>query len=99
MSAKSELRLKTESSKRILPIPDYVFEAILEERQKYEKNSQRRINDQNTPFYDGDFFAVLHMEGLGVKIFIGLIIKSYFKDWSYLISGGMICGVHIVRYY
>lgn len=29
---KRELSLKSSSSKRVLPIPDYVFEAILEER-------------------------------------------------------------------
>ena len=39
---KSELPLKTISSRRELPIPDYVFEAILEERKKYESNRRRR---------------------------------------------------------
>ena len=39
---KQELPLKTSSSKRILPIPDYVFEAILEERKKYERHKSRR---------------------------------------------------------
>ena len=37
-----ELPLKTPSSRRILPIPDYVFEAILEERKNYEKWRSRR---------------------------------------------------------
>lgn len=38
---KQEIGLKTESSYRILPIPDYVFEAILNERKKYEANKQK----------------------------------------------------------
>lgn len=41
---KQELGLKTPSSYRDLPIPDYVFEAILEQREIYEKNRRRRPN-------------------------------------------------------
>lgn len=39
--SKQEIRTKTRSSVRTLPIPDYVFEAILEERKIYERNRQR----------------------------------------------------------
>lgn len=39
---KQEIQTKTRSSVRELPIPDYVFEAILQERAKYEKNRRRR---------------------------------------------------------
>lgn len=39
---KKELPLKTSSSKRELPIPDYVFETILEERKIYERNRSHR---------------------------------------------------------
>ena len=39
---KQEVGLKTKSSYREIPIPDYVFEAILRERQVYEKNRNRR---------------------------------------------------------
>ena len=39
---KQEIGLKTSSSYRTIPIPDYVFEAILEERKVYEKNRRRR---------------------------------------------------------
>lgn len=39
---KQEISLKTESSYRALPIPDYVFEAILQEKEQYEKNKSRR---------------------------------------------------------
>lgn len=39
---KQEVKLKTPSSYRDLPIPDYVFEAILEQRKMYERNRSRR---------------------------------------------------------
>ena len=39
---KQEIGLKTESSYREIPIPDYVFEAILRERATYERNQRRR---------------------------------------------------------
>jgi len=45
---KQEIDLKTESSYRVLPIPDYVFEAILQERERYERNKSRR----STTFQD-----------------------------------------------
>ena len=54
---KQEIGLKTESSYRELPIPDIVFEAILEERQKYEVNRKRRINDKSNPFFDGNYIC------------------------------------------
>ena len=41
---KQEVRLKTSSSYRDLPIPDYVFEAILEQRKIYERQKSRRNN-------------------------------------------------------
>lgn len=50
---KSELPLKTPSSYRELPIPDYVFEAILDERKKYEKNRSRR----RSQFLDADYIC------------------------------------------
>ena len=39
---KQELGLKTPSSYRDIPIPDYVFEAILQQREVYERNKGRR---------------------------------------------------------
>ena len=39
---KQEVRTKTHSSMRTLPIPDVVFQEILHERQIYEKNRSRR---------------------------------------------------------
>ncbi len=50
---KKELPLKSSSSKRVLPIPDYVFEAILEERKIYEKNRSRR----RARFWDSDYIC------------------------------------------
>ncbi len=50
---KQEVRLKTKSSYRELPIPDYVFEAILEERKRYEKNRSRR----KKTFQDDDYIC------------------------------------------
>ncbi len=37
-----EIPLKTKSSYRTIPIPDYVFEAILEQKKIYEKNRDER---------------------------------------------------------
>ncbi|MFQ9418208.1 MAG: tyrosine-type recombinase/integrase [Lachnospiraceae bacterium] len=54
---KQEIDVKTESSNRVIPIPDILFEAILEEKQKYEKNRKRRINDKNNPFFDGNYIC------------------------------------------
>lgn len=54
---KQEIPLKTHSSYRELDIPDIVFEAILEERKKYEKNKRRRINDKTNPFQDLDYIC------------------------------------------
>ena len=49
---KQEIKLKSYSSERIIDIPDMLFEAILEERKKYNKNRSRRINDKHNPFLD-----------------------------------------------
>ena len=57
MLTKQEIKLKTFNSERILDIPDIVFEAILSEKQKYEKNRRRRINDKNNPFYDHNYIC------------------------------------------
>lgn len=42
MLTKQEIKTKTPAGVRELPIPDYVFEAILEEWKTYEKNRRRR---------------------------------------------------------
>ena len=50
---KQEVRLKTPSSYRDIPIPDYVFEAILERRKIYERNRSRR----KSQFQDDDYIC------------------------------------------
>ena len=50
---KQEVGLKTKSSYREIPIPDYVFEAILKERQVYERNRNRRKGE----FQDMDYIC------------------------------------------
>lgn len=50
---KQEVGLKTKSSYREIPIPDYVFEAIVKERQVYEKNRNRRKRE----FQDLDYIC------------------------------------------
>lgn len=52
---KQEVQLKSKSSNRVLDIPDLVFEAILEERKKYEARKHRRKNDKTNPFQDLGF--------------------------------------------
>lgn len=56
---KCELPLKTPSSRRILPIPEYVFEAILEERKKYEKWRSRR----KSVFHDDSYICCSSYSG------------------------------------
>ena len=50
---KQEIPPKTRSSVRVLPIPDIVYEAILEERVKYERNRSRR----STSFHDDGYIC------------------------------------------
>ena len=50
---KQEVRTKTKSSVRELPIPDVVFETILKERKQYEANRRRR----STTFQDLDYIC------------------------------------------
>ena len=50
---KQEIKLKTNSSDRILDIPDFVFEAILESRKQYERNRSKR----SKTFQDLDYIC------------------------------------------
>lgn len=50
---KQEIRLKTDSSERVIPLPDIVFEAILEQRKIYEANRSRRPST----FIDDDYIC------------------------------------------
>ena len=53
MLTKQDIPVKTDSSVRELPIPDLVFEAILEQRKIYEKNRRRRKRE----FRDWDYIC------------------------------------------
>lgn len=57
MLTKQDIKLKSYNSERILDIPDMVFEAILNEKQKYERNRHKRINDKTNPFYDHKYIC------------------------------------------
>lgn len=56
IKTKQGIDVKTPSSERELDIPDYVFQAILEERKKYEKNRSRRQHGRWT-FQDLDYIC------------------------------------------
>lgn len=76
---KQLIPVKTFSSNRTLEIPDLLFEAILEERQKYERNRKRRINDKTTPFKDYDFICCSSYGNPRSKTF-------HFKYWKQLLK-------------
>lgn len=76
---KQEIDVKSFSSHRELEIPDILFEAILEERKKYEKNRRRRINDKTTPFKDYDFIICSTYGNPRSKSF-------HFKYWKKLLK-------------
>ena len=71
MKTKQEIKLKTKFSDRVLTIPDIVFQAILEERKRYEAHigAMQRIMEQCLSYanerkqsekYIKDFQAVSH---------------------------------------
>ena len=76
---KQEIEVKTFSSNRELEIPDILFEEILEEKKKYEKNKRRRINDKTTPFKDYDFIICSTYGNPRSKSF-------HFKYWKQLLK-------------
>lgn len=76
---KQEIDVKSFSSHRELEIPDILFEAILEERKKYEKNKRRRINDKTQPFKDYDFIICSTYGNPRSKSF-------HFKYWKQLLK-------------
>lgn len=85
-ATKKELPLKTMSSRRILPIPDYVFEAILQERKVYERN----VADAEADLEMMIIFAVHRWACQGARTFIGVIIRNFYRMPGCLISAGMI---------
>lgn len=82
---KQEIPLKSYSSERVLDIPDLVFEAILEERIKYMKNKNRRINDKNNPFNDSGYiccstYGNARSKGFHTKYYKNLIKENNLPD-------------------
>ncbi len=76
---KQEIRVKTFSSNRELDIPDILFEAILEEKKKYERNKSRRINCKKTPFKDYGFICCSTLGNPRSKNF-------HFQHWKKLLK-------------
>lgn len=91
---KQEVGLKTKFSYREIPIPDYVFEEILKERQVYEANRNRRKS-----FRIWTIFAVLIMADQEVKDSIASIINNLWLKADCRIFAGMIYAAPIVRFY
>lgn len=86
---KQDIKLKTFNSDRILNIPDLVFEAILEERKKYEANRRRRINDKSNPFKDLGYICCSTYGNPRSKSF-------HFKYWKKLLKD---CGLPNIRFH
>ena len=91
---KQEVGLKTRSSYREIPIPDYVFEAILKERRIYEKN---KIAEKKS-FRIWIISVVPHLVGQGAKGFTAGIISSFLLKAVYRTSAGMTCAAPTVRF-
>ena len=72
MLTKQEIPTKTESSNREVPIPDFVFEAILEQRRIYEKNRRRRKRE----FRDLDYICCSTYGNLRSKSYH----QKYYKE-------------------
>lgn len=77
---KQEIPVKTFSSNRELDIPDIVFEAILEEKKKYEKNKKRRLNDKTNPFKDYGFIRCSNYGNPRSKSFHFKYYKKLLED-------------------
>lgn len=86
---KQEIPVKTFSSNRELEIPDLVFEAILEERKKYEKNKRRRMNDKSNPFKDYGYICCSTYGNPRSKSF-------HFKYWKQLLKD---CDLPDIRFH
>ena len=86
---KQEIDVKTFSSNRELDIPDILFEVILEEKAKYERNRSRRINDKTTPFKDYGFICCSTYGNPRSKSF-------HFKYWKQLLKE---CNLPDIRFH
>lgn len=86
---KQEVGLKTKSSYREIPIPDYVFEAILKERQVYEKNRNcRRGEFQDMDYICCSGFGRARSKGFHCRYYKQLLAENGLPDirWHDLCS-------------
>ena len=78
---KQEVALKTESSYREIPIPDYVFDAILKERQVYEKNRSRRSGEfQDLDYICCSTYGRARSKGFHCKYYKQLLAENGLPD-------------------
>lgn len=86
---KQEVELKTDSSYREIPIPDYVFDAILKERQVYEKNRSRRKGKfQDLDYICCSTYGRARSKGFHCKYYKRLLAENGLPDirWHHLRS-------------
>lgn len=78
---KQEVGLKTKSSYREIPIPDYVFEEILKERQVYEANRNRRKREfQDLDYICCSAYGRPRSKGFHCKYYKQLLAESGLPD-------------------
>ena len=78
---KQEVGLKTKSSYREIPIPDYVFEEILKERQVYEANRNRRKGEfQDLDYICCSAYGRPRSKGFHCKYYKQLLAESGLPD-------------------
>ena len=78
---KQEVGLKTKSSYREIPIPDYVFEEILKERQVYEANRNRRKREfQDLDYICCSTYGRPRSKGFHCKYYKQLLAESGLPD-------------------
>ncbi len=74
---KQEVGLKTKSGYREIPIPDYVFDAILKEQQVYEKNRNRRKEEfQDLDYICCSTFGRARSKGFHCRYYKQLLAES-----------------------
>lgn len=83
MLTKQDIPVKTDSSVRELPIPDFVFEAILQQRKIYEKNRRRRKRE----FRDWDYICCSSYGNPRSKSY-------HFKYYKQILAGNNLPNIH-----
>lgn len=73
---KQEVGLKTRSSYREIPIPDYVFEAILKERRIYENRNRRKGEFQDLDYICCSTLGRARSKGFHCKYYKQLLVEN-----------------------